>query len=275
MGGSFRALDLDWTYMAFDVGEDELPAALGGVRALGIEGLSVTMPHKEAVTRLVDRVSPTAELLGAVNTVVRRGRLLMADSTDGAGFLDALRMDLGFDPAGCRCLVIGSGGTARAVILALAGAGARQVTIAGRTAERVRRAAELAGPMGKVGAVEEADEAELVVNATPVGMVGQPPGPPVEASRLGPGQVVLDVVYHPAVTPLVAAARRQGANAVGGLGMLVHQAAHAFRLWTGQDPPLEVMSGAAVGALSHEAMAAPVTGPAVQAEGERAHLPES
>ncbi len=247
---AFAALGLDWVYLALEVARGEAGDAIVGARALGIDGLSVTMPHKEAVARAVDRLSPTAERLGAVNTVVRTGGDLVGESTDGQGFLDALRADQGFEPADRRCLVLGAGGAARAVILALVDAGAADVAVLGRSAERVGAAAALAGRPARAGSAAQAGDADLVVNATPVGMVGHPDGPPVDPDLLGPGQVVVDLVYHPAVTPLVAAARERGALAVGGLGMLVHQAAHAFRLWTGQHPPLEVMSAAAVRALA-------------------------
>ncbi|MDP9072258.1 MAG: shikimate dehydrogenase [Actinomycetota bacterium] len=248
---AFRALGLDWTYLAFHVLSGEAAGAVLGMRALQLEGLSVTMPHKEAVAGLVDRLTPTVERLGAVNTVARVGRSLLGDNTDGQGFLDALRQDHGYDPQGRRCLVVGAGGAARAVVLALAGAGAAEVVVSGRSPDRVATAAALAGPVGRPGGAEEVGQADLVVNATPLGMAGHPAGPVVDAARLGPGQVVVDLVYHPAITPLVEAARQRGATAVNGLSMLIHQAASAFRLWTGEDPPLEAMSAAAVGALVH------------------------
>lgn len=247
---AFQALDLDWAYLAFEVPAGLGAAAVAAMRTLGIDGLNVTMPHKADVAGAVDRLSPVAERLGAVNTVVRRGGVLVGESTDGEGFVAALRGDEGFDPAGKRCLVVGAGGAARAVILALADAGAAEVVVAGRTPERVAVAAELAGKRGRVGAIEEAGAVDLVVNATPVGMGGDP-GLPVGPALLGPGQVVADLVYHPLVTPLLEAARARGAVVVNGLGMLIHQAALAFRLWTGEDPPLEVMSAAALRALSH------------------------
>jgi shikimate dehydrogenase len=249
---AFEALGLDWVYLAFEVPAGEAKAAVEGMRALGIDGLSVTMPHKTDVAAAVDRLSPTAQRLGAVNTVVRHGGVLVGESTDGAGFVDALRSDEGFDPAGRRCLVFGAGGAARAVVLALAEAGAAEVVVAGRTPERVATAAALAGTRGRAGAVEEAEACDLVVNATPVGMAGRgdDAGLPFDPARLGGGQVVADLVYHPLVTPLLAEARVRGAVAVNGLGMLIHQAAHAFRLWTGEDPPLAAMSAAAMRALS-------------------------
>jgi shikimate dehydrogenase len=247
---AFRALDLDWVFTAFEVAPGRAAAAAEGARDLGLAGLSVTMPHKADVVRALDRLTSTAEMLGAVNTVVRQGsRELIGDNTDGVGFLDALRIDEGFDPAGRRCLVVGAGGAARAVVLALAGAGAREIVVANRTASRAEEAAALVPEVARAGSSEEADAVELIVNATPQGMAGDR-ALPVQAAALGPGQLVVDLVYHPALTPLVEAARERGAAAANGLGMLIHQAAHAFRLWTGEDPPLEVMSAAALADLA-------------------------
>jgi shikimate dehydrogenase len=245
---AFRALGLDWVFLAFEVPAGDAPAAIEGMRALGIEGLSVTMPHKEAVLPVLDRLSPTAERLGAVNTITRRAGLLVGESTDGPGFIDALRQDDGFEPEGRRCLVLGAGGAARAVVLALADAGAAEVVVANRTVAKAEAAVALAGAAGRLGTVDDVGDADLVVNATPVGMGDG--AVPLDPKRLAPGQLVVDLVYHPAVTPLVAAARERGATAVNGLGMLIHQAAHAFMLWTGQEPPLEAMSAAALSALA-------------------------
>jgi shikimate dehydrogenase len=256
---AFAALGLDWVYLAFAVPARELPAALAGIRALGVDGLSVTMPHKGAVAAGVDRLSPTAARLGSANTVVRRGGDLVAESTDGDGFLAALRLDEGWEPAGRRCLVLGTGGAARALVLALGQAGAAQVSVVGRRAEQAQATAALAGPAGRVAGTDDVVDADLVVNATPVGMAGVvgldggrvPPAVPfdLDGERLGAGQLVVDLVYAPALTPLLERARRGGARTANGLGMLIHQAALQFRLWTGEDPPLEVMSAAAMSAL--------------------------
>jgi shikimate dehydrogenase len=247
---AFRALDLDWVFTAFEVAPGRAAPAADGARDLGLAGLSVTMPHKADVVRALDRLTPTAQALGVVNTIVRQGAHdLVGDNTDGAGFLDALREDEGFDPAGRRCLVVGAGGAARAVVLALADVGAAEVIVANRTPSRAEEAAALAPGVARQGSIEEADGVELIVNATPQGMAGDL-SLPVRAGDLGPGQLVVDLVYHPAVTPLVDVARDQGAAVANGLGMLIHQAAHAFRLWTGEDPPLEVMSAAALADLA-------------------------
>jgi shikimate dehydrogenase len=249
----FRAVDLDWAYLAFEVPVGGGAAAVEAMRALGIDGLSVTMPHKGEVAAAVDRLSPAAEALGAVNTVVREGTVLVGENTDGDGFVNALRIDEGIDVAGMRCLVVGAGGAARAVVRSLAEAGAAEVVVAARRAEAGAQAVLLAPGVARVGTPEEADAADLVVNATPVGMgdvVELEPTLPVEAARLGAGQVVVDLVYHPLLTPLVLAARERGAVAVNGVGMLLHQAAIAFRLWTGEDAPLEAMSAAVLAELA-------------------------
>lgn len=246
---AFAALGLDWEYFAVAVPAGRAPSALAAMRSLRLGGMSVTMPHKEAVAGAVDVLTPRAESLGAVNCVGWRGTQLEGDSTDGPGFLDALRVDHGWDPAGRRAVVIGAGGAARAVVAALAEAGAAAVGVVNRSPERAERAATLAGPVGAVATTDAVADADLVVNATPLGMGGEG-GLAVDPARLGPGQVVADLVYDPVETPLLAVARAAGAVPVTGVGMLVHQAAHAFRRWTGEDPPVEVMSAAAVAALA-------------------------
>lgn len=245
---AFAALGLDWVSVAFRVPPGAAPAAVAGMRALGLRGLSVTMPHKEAAAAAADRRSPTAGALGAVNCLVRDGDEVAGHNTDGQGFLDALRRATGLDPEGTNALVAGSGGAARAVVLALSSAGARQVVVVARTPDRAAGAASLAGAAGRVGVAEDASGADLVVDATPAGMAGTPaeasPGL-VPASMLGPGQVACHLVYHPLVTPWLAAASARGATTMGGLGMLVHQAAGQIALWTGGDAPVEAMWQAA------------------------------
>jgi shikimate dehydrogenase len=252
---AFAAAGVDWVFIALDVEASQASTAIAGARALGIDGLSITMPLKELAAEAVDRLSPTAATLAAVNTVVREGNELVGHNTDGEGFLDSLRLDHGWDPAGRSCLVFGAGGAARAVVLALAEAGAGEVVIVNRTAARAERAVSLAGGCGRIGSMADVADADLVVNATPIGMAGggAEGATLIEAIGLlrGAGQVVVDLVYHPALTPLLAAAAARGARPVGGLGMLVHQAAHAFTLWTGQPAPVPVMATAAAAALAH------------------------
>ena len=154
-----------------------------------------------------------------------------------------------FDPAGRRCLVVGAGGAARAVILALAESGASEVVVLNRSPGRAVEAADLAGAAGRVGSAADVSGAELVVQATPVGMAGTGAGgdrsTPFDPSLLHEGQLVADLVYHPPVTPLMAEAAARGADTVGGLGMLVHQAALAIEVWTGRPAPVDAMWAAA------------------------------
>ena len=249
---AFRAAGLDWIYVAFEVAPGGVPAAFAGARALHLGGLSVTIPHKTAALAEVDERSPAAEAVGAVNTVVTVGEgRLRGENTDGAGFLASLA-DEGFDPSGRRCVVIGAGGAARAVVHALGQAGASEVVVVNRSPERAHAAVALAGPAGRVGSAADVAGADLVVNATPLGLTGVDlDRMPVDPDLLGPGQLVLDLIPNPAVTPLMEAARRRGARAAGGLGMLVHQGALAFELWTGQPAPVGAMRVAALGALVH------------------------
>ncbi len=252
---AFAALGLAgrWRSFAFEVAPGEAAGALEAMRAAGIRGLSVTMPHKAAVAALVDECSDTARRLDAVNCVSNREGSLSGTNTDGEGFLAALARGAGFDPAGRRCLVVGAGGAARAVILALAERGAAGVAIVNRTPERAFEAARLAGRAGSVvtltdGSVAEAvGAADLVVNATPVGMAGGAPAGEwlVAPGLLGAGQVAADLVYAPRPTQWLAEAAATGATVLDGLGMLVHQAAAQLALWTGLEPPVAAMWRAA------------------------------
>lgn len=256
---AFRQLGLDWVYVAFRVPAGAGAEAIAAVRTLDLAGLSVTMPHKAEVAAAVDRLGPVAARLGVVNTVswvYSGGRPeLVGESTDGAGYLDAMAEE-GFDPTGKRCVVLGTGGAARAVTLALAGAGAAEVVVVGRRPGGAAGCAALAGTAGRsldgTGDVEGVvGAADLVINATPAGM-GPGDATPFGVRRewLGPGQFVSDLIYAPPVTPLLVEARAAGAGWANGLGVLIHQAGHQVRMWTGQRPPLEAMSAAAVRELS-------------------------
>lgn len=245
---AFRTAGLDWTMVAFEVADGEAAAAIAAARTLGIGGLMVTMPHKAAVIPALDGLTPAAEVLGAVNSISWVDGALVGHNTDGEGLVGSLRHDHGIDVAGRSCLVLGAGGAARAVVHALAGAGASEVIVVNRTAPRAEEAAALAGATGRVGVPDDVAHAEVVVNATSVGM-GAPAGAtgpvPCPVDLLTPGQVVVDLVYQPLRTPLLAAAEARGARTVDGLGMLVHQAALSLERWTGTPPDLDAMHRAA------------------------------
>lgn len=251
----FRALDLDWVYVAFDIAPGRAADAVAAMRVLHIGGLSVTMPHKADIAASLDRLTPQARILGAVNCVAWDQGELVGHNTDGGGFVDSLEHETGSSVRNRRCLVVGAGGAARAVVLALADAGAADVAVLNRTRRKAHAAAELAGDVGRVGAVADITDADIVVNATSVGMDGTGAAGrlPVPEDRLRDGQIVADLVYHPFVTPLMVSARAAGATVVGGVGMLVHQAARQFELWTGHPAPVQAMGDAAAAAIGTHA----------------------
>lgn len=238
---AFDALGLDWVYVAFPVPRGAGGAAVRAVPTLGLAGLNVTMPHKADAAAACDDLAPEAAALGAVNTVVDAGGTLVGHSTDGDGFLRALDDD-GVTVAEERVLVLGAGGAARAITHALGRVGAH-VTVAARRRDPGRSAAALA-PDGVAVGLDEivVDRFDVIVNATPLGMHGEPA--PLDTAQLQPDQFVFDTVY-PADTPLLLEARARGLRTAGGLGMLVHQGALSFSLWTGVTPPLDVMRAAA------------------------------
>jgi shikimate dehydrogenase len=251
---AFAHLGMDWCYVPFAVAPEALPDAVRAVRALGIVGVNATIPHKEALVNLVDEVDPEARAVGAVNTIHNDAGVLRGYSTDGIGFLGALQRE-GFDARGKRVVVLGAGGAARSVVWSLVGIGAARVTVVNRTPERARQLADLGNSRGRhvVDAagmearplIEAVRAADLLVNTTSVGMhphVDDPLLVPEDA--LHAGLFVYDLIYTPPVTRLLAAATRRGARAVNGMWMLVLQGAASFRLWTGVEPPVEVMAEA-------------------------------
>lgn len=252
MNAAFAATGLDWVCTAFEVPSDRGAGVVEAMRALGLVGLSVTMPHKAVISATVDERTPVAAALDSVNCVFWADDRLVGDNTDAAGFLDSLRLDHDLDPSGRRCVVVGAGGAGRAVCWALGDAGAAEVVVINRTSDHAKVAAALAGDVGRVGEATEIRAADVVVNATPVGM-GDRQALPFDPELIQPGQVVVDLIYHPLTTPLLAAAVGRGARSVSGLGMLVHQGARAFHRWTGHEPPVEVMSQAALAALAGRA----------------------
>lgn len=249
---AFRRLGLDWVYLPFPVPPEDLPAAVQGLRALGSVGVNVTMPHKEAIVELLDDLSGDAQGVGAVNTVQNFGGRLIGHNTDVDGFLAFARDDAGLQLEHSRCLVIGAGGAARAIVYALDHAGASGVSVAARQEDQAHSVLSVASrtdkqtiPWGELAG--KAEGFDVIVNATPLGMAGHDPLPRLV---LREGQAVVDLIYDPPETPLVDAAKEAGGAGWGGLGMLVHQAAASLRIWTGQEAPTEAMSVAALHAIS-------------------------
>ncbi len=257
-------LGLDATYEAWPVEPERLAERVRQLRDADLLGFSVTVPHKETVMPLLDEVDAAARDIGAVNTVVHRDGRLVGANTDLDGFLQALRDDGAYDPCGCSALLLGAGGAARAVAYALLAEGAARVAIANRSPGRARiLAQELSARFpARVDTLTLDPEAlapmlaaasvDLLVNCTSLGMA-QGPDPdasPIPAALIPARTLVYDLVYNPAETPLLAAARRAGARTLGGLPMLVYQGAAAFRMWTGREAPVDVMMRAASQALA-------------------------
>ena len=251
---------IDAAYTALDVEHAELPAAVSSLRDPDVLGANVTVPHKEAVFPLLDSVSEEARLIGAVNTIHNRNGALEGHNTDARGFLSALREEAGFEPRGRTALILGAGGSARAVAVALAGEGASSVAIANRTVERAEALVELVRSLGVPAQavaldptnLREAGRCDLVVNCTSLGMTGGPgPGEtPIPADLIPPDAFVCDLVYNPRETPLLREAATAGARTLGGLPMLVYQGVAAFEIWTGVTAPARVMFAAAEAALA-------------------------
>lgn len=251
---AFRALGLPWAYLAFPVPPGRVGDAVRAVPALGLEGLNVTIPHKEAVLPHLDRLSPRARACGAVNTIVHRRGRLSGDNTDVLG-LERDWSELGVPKRVSDAIVLGAGGSARAAIVALAGR-SRRVLIAARRPERARALAKQLRPSlrrTKLEAIDlaelrpDADRAEsrlaeagLIVNATSAGMKGEPFFP--FAYDAAPRDCFFyDLIYTQRRTPFLVPAARRRCPVATGLGMLLHQGAAAFEIWTGVEPPLDVM----------------------------------
>ena len=249
---AFDAAGDPWTYAAFDVAPGRGAEAIAAMRVLGIAGLSVTMPHKHDVAAAVDRLDPAAAALRSVNTVSWDGNELVGSSTDGAGFVAALSEE-GVEVHGLAVAVIGAGGAARSVIDALGRAGVDSIRVINRTIASAESACELTS-VAAVGTVADVERADLVVNASSVGMGVDPSNAgaddfPCAVERLRSSQVVVDLVYHPLRTAWLDAAGELGARTVDGLGMLIHQAALQQLAWLGRHPDIAVMRRAAHTAL--------------------------
>lgn len=260
---AFAELGLNWCYVPLAVRPGAVEKALRGLAALGFRGSNVTLPHKRTVQLSLDSLATTASRLGAVNTLIVRRQTdgsatIEGHNTDAQGFLHALRHG-GFQVSEeSRAVIVGAGGGARAVIFGLLQAGVRDIVVLNRTVERAQAVVEdlevearlRALALSKDTLLDYAERADLLVNATPVGMwpgVDEsiwPNGVPM------PGQcAVFDLVYHPLQTRLLQQVRQSGALGIDGLGMLVAQGALSFEMWTGVAPPVEIMRAACEEAL--------------------------
>jgi len=259
---AFGALGLDFVYVPFEVAPDALGEALAGVRALGLAGVNVTVPLKELVALHLDAVTERAQAIGSVNTVVNENGRLLGDSTDGPGFLQALAHAEVANVAGEKVVVLGAGGSARAVVHALVEAGAGRIYVANRSLDRAEALVEQVGggttgparavPLTEPALREALGGAAVLVNTTSVGMhPREDEMPPVPEDALVAPLLVSDLIYNPPETRLLALARSRGCRTQNGVEMLVRQGALAFSRWTGiAEPPLDVMRAAVRAAVA-------------------------
>lgn len=248
----FEALGIPWIYLPLEVKPERLGEAVRGTVALGFRGFNVTIPHKQAVMAFLDEVSDEARLIGAVNTVrIDERGVCSGFNTDGKGFIRSLRTDAAYGPAGKTVFVMGAGGAGRAVATQLALEGAARIVVCDLDASRAESLAQSivsgvaharveAAPHEAAAIARALDEADLFVDATPLGMHGNDPTS-VPVDKLKPATFVVDLVYNPPETRLLAQAKARGCRTLNGLGMLLFQGVEAFELWTGRDAPVEVM----------------------------------
>jgi len=239
---AYEVLELDWVYIPLPVRDEaDLIRVVGAVRVLPFVGLNITMPFKQVMLEMCDEVAMMAKMAGAVNTVhVVDGRLI-GYNTDGRGLVETLETEMGFSPEGKDVVVLGAGGAAGAAAVSLILAKASSVTVANRSVERAEELVERVASHARgtkcravvlgIDAEESVRSADLVVNATPVGMSPEDPTP-IPTEWIGPGQVIFDMIYGNAPTRLVSEALERGASATGGLGMLVAQGATAVDIWS-------------------------------------------
>lgn len=249
---AYEAMGIDLCYIPLHVHEEVLAAAVAGAKAMGFLGFNVTIPHKVAILPLLDRLDGTASRVGAVNTVINDSGSLVGFNTDGSGFIAALKDEIGLTDLGSfSAMIFGAGGAARGIGLALAENGINAINVINRSRERAEGFREILHrtfpllPVSIHGLDEDYGDllssSRLVINATSIGMEGRLKGNSFNVDRLSSEHIVCDVVYSTGETPLLIAAGEHGATAMGGLGMLLHQGAEAIRVWTGQEPPLQVM----------------------------------
>jgi shikimate dehydrogenase len=256
---AFTAAGIDWRYLAFRVAAADLGDAVRGIRALGIAGINVTIPHKETIIAFLDGLEGRARDIGAVNAVRLEGRNLVGYNTDAPGLCDALTRDGAITLAGARCLILGAGGAGRSAAFALADAGMRSIIVLNRTPSRAQEVAlrvgeahpacaVAAGPLEPDTVARAAEDADVVIQATSATLSAAMGGGGGRAAWLcalepaiRPGMTVLDMVYTPRRTELLVAAGDAGATVVDGLSMLVYQGARSFELWTGLPAPVDVM----------------------------------
>lgn len=249
---AFEYLDLNYLYLPFPVKESNLKEALRALPALSVVGVNVTLPYKERVLEYLDEVSEEAELTQAVNTILVKDSRLIGYNTDGKGFVTSLKKGAEFNPRDKKVVIIGAGGASRAVSIGLAKEGVEKITLIDIVFNKAQSlASHIAKNISKVevaavkeeGLGKEVREADILINATPLGMKPDD-SLPIDPKLLHPNLLVYDLIYNPSKTRLLSEAERIGAKTLNGMGMLLYQGALAFTIWTGREAPIEVMARA-------------------------------
>jgi shikimate dehydrogenase len=244
---AFNHLGLLANYMAFHVTSERLPAAIEGIRGLGISGLNVTIPHKVSIMNLLDDIDPLALKIGAVNTVVNESGKLIGYNTDGIGFVNGLKELLqGRNIANQRILIIGAGGAARAIYFSLLSEGVKRVDIANRTISNAQKlidsqSSSFSKALNLTFAENEIEVYDIVINTTSIGMHPRTDDVPINLRNLKKGAVVSDIIYNPLETKWLNQARELGAITQNGVDMFVFQGALSFEKWTGIYPDINIM----------------------------------
>lgn len=257
---AFSTLGLDWIYVPFQVLPEALGEAVAGLRAMGLRGVNVTIPHKQEVMQYLDTLSPEAQMIGAVNTIVNQEGCLKGYNTDAPGFVRSLKEDAGVTPQGKKIMVMGAGGAARAVAFQLALEGADELDFVVRDEVKGRLLADevqqKTGAQTKVIPWLQGDisknlgDTHIIINSTPIGM-GQKRLDilPLDIEAISDSTLVCDLIYNPRETVLLEQARKRGLKTLNGMGMLLYQGAIAFELWTGEKAPIDVMKSALEGII--------------------------
>jgi len=255
---AFEELNLDFVYVTFRVGKGELTEAIAGARSLDLHGLNVTMPHKNAVISHLDEIDSTAKSIGAVNTILNKERSLIGYDTDGVGALKALKEN-GLAPTGKKLLLLGAGGAGRAIAFQAAQE-MEELVILNRAPQKAKELAEflrkefnkkiVANAFSTEIIKKELRDADILVNATPVGMHPDVSQSLVSTSSLRSDLWVMDIIYNPLETKLAKDAKAVGAKVISGIEMLVYQGAASFEIWTNHPAPVKVMKKAVLNKLS-------------------------
>ncbi|WP_416150118.1 shikimate dehydrogenase [Salipaludibacillus sp. HK11] len=247
---AFKSLDINWRYLTLEVSEQNLKNAIDAIRALNFKGVNLTIPHKVAAMKYLDRISPDAEVIGAVNTIRHKNGKLIGENTDGKGFLKSLIDNGKVSPKNQNIVVLGAGGAARAITTELALAGAKQITVVNRTVTRGEELVDRLNKYTKTQAVFShwhpnyaiPSDTTILVQATSIGLY---PNiyeyPQINYESLKSSTVVCDVIPNPPNTKFLIKAKKRGCHTLDGLGMLVNQGVIAFEMWTGHEAPRSVM----------------------------------